>query len=196
MIHLLMQIISGKVRGKKLELIYGDKTRPTIGRVRESIFGIIGRKVRGATVLDLFAGTGAYGAECLSRGAKHVVLSDIDPLAYQTIKKNTEFAKHQTEVHSKDYKELLEMLGGEIAAGKREPFSLVFLDPPYDTEFGIHATTYLIQNKMLAPNATIIFETDKDLDDKSPFHEKLPSQGLTIDTRNYGRAKTYIVTIG
>ena len=64
-----MRIIGGKLKGRKLRSVRGTKTRPTADRTREAIFNIIAFQVRGSTVLDLFAGTGAFGIEALSRGA-------------------------------------------------------------------------------------------------------------------------------
>ena len=71
-----MRIISGKARGTKLYTLEGTNTRPTLDRVKESIFNIIQNEIEDATVLDLFAGSGAIGLECLSRGAKKAVLCD------------------------------------------------------------------------------------------------------------------------
>ena len=71
-----MRIISGKARGTKLYTLEGTNTRPTLDRVKESIFNIIQGNIENATVLDLFAGSGAIGLEMLSRGAKKAVLCD------------------------------------------------------------------------------------------------------------------------
>lgn len=166
-----------------MEQVVGEGTRPTRDSVRESIFNIIGLRVRGANVLDPFAGTGAYGAECLSRGARAVVLNDIDISAVSTIEKNLNFAGEGFEIFNLDWKELLKKLSTEIADGVREPFDLVLLDPPYDTDFGVRAIEYLVNNKMLNPNAQIIFESDREVD----------LSKYDVRTKKYGRAFVYII---
>ena len=71
-----MQIITGKYRARKLKAVDSDATRPTLARVKESIFNLIFDRISGAVVLDLFAGSGAFGAECISRGASEVYFVD------------------------------------------------------------------------------------------------------------------------
>lgn len=82
-----MRIISGKARGTKLYTLEGTNTRPTLDRVKESIFNIIQNEIEDATVLDLFAGSGAIGLECLSRGAKKAVLCDKSKRSHTNNKK-------------------------------------------------------------------------------------------------------------
>ena len=85
-----MRIISGTARGTKLFTLTGDNTRPTLDRVKESLFNIINRKIYEAKVLDLFAGSGAIGLEFASRGAEKVVLCDNSKEAINIINKNIE----------------------------------------------------------------------------------------------------------
>ena len=85
-----MRIISGKARGTKLYTLEGENTRPTLDRVKESIFSIIQNQIEGAKILDLFAGSGAIGLEFLSRGAEEAVLCDNSKEAINIIKKNVE----------------------------------------------------------------------------------------------------------
>ena len=84
-----MQIITGKYRARKLVAVEGDSTRPTLARVKESIFNLIQGKVQGSKVLDLFAGSGAFGAECISRSAEEVCFVDQEQKAINAIKTNT-----------------------------------------------------------------------------------------------------------
>ena len=87
-----MRIISGSARGTKLFTLDGTNTRPTLDRVKESVFNIIQNKIEDAIVLDLFAGSGAIGLEFLSRGAQKVVLCDIRILqCYKNIKTILQF---------------------------------------------------------------------------------------------------------
>ena len=84
-----MQIITGKYRARKLIGVDAETTRPTLARVKESIFNLIQFDIEGSVILDLFAGSGAFGAECISRGAKKVYFVDSESKAIQTIKTNT-----------------------------------------------------------------------------------------------------------
>ena len=183
-----MQIISGKVRGKRLETLVTDNTRPTIGRIREAVFNIIANKVKGSVVLDLFAGTGAYGAECLSRGAGRVTFNDMDKEAARIINKNTNFAKERAQVYSLDYMGALDKIKLDIISRRRDKFTLVFLDPPYQSNFGLNAINYLVLKDMLATDALIVFETDKCGNWACEF-----PKSLTYRFRDYGRVRVYFL---
>ena len=110
-----MRIISGKARGTKLYTLEGTNTRPTLDRVKESIFNIIQNEIEDATVLDLFAGSGAIGLECLSRGAKKAVLCDKSKEAIQIIKRNIEktHMEEKAQIINADYENCLEKLKNE-----------------------------------------------------------------------------------
>ena len=83
-----LRVISGKARGRKLRSVPGDTTRPITDRTKESLFNVIGGDIQGASLLDLFAGTGSVGIEALSRGARYVRFVDHNRLAVQTIRAN------------------------------------------------------------------------------------------------------------
>lgn len=121
-----MRVISGTARGKRLLPVPGMTTRPTTDRVKENIFNIIQGHIRGARVLDLFAGTGQMGIEALSRGAAHCDFIDHDRAALATIRKNVESARvtDRAAVHAAHYADFLSRHTG---AG----YNVVFLDPPY-----------------------------------------------------------------
>ena len=88
-----MRVVSGSARGCKLQPVPGMSTRPTTDRVKENVFNLIQEHVRGAEVLDLFAGTGQLGIEALSRGARHCDFVECDKAAYNIVCKNTETAR-------------------------------------------------------------------------------------------------------
>ena len=139
-----MRIISGNARGIKLETLDGVDTRPTLDRVKEPLFSIIQGYIIDAEVLDLFSGSGALALESLSRGAKSAVLCDKSRKAAEIIKRNiqkTHFDK-ATELLIKDYKKALDEL-------KNKKFDIIFLDPPYKTNFGIDAIKTIMENEML-----------------------------------------------
>lgn len=126
-----MRVIAGTARGRRLQAPAGNGTRPTPDRVREATFNALGslHAVVDATVLDLFAGSGAMGIEALSRGAAHVTFVDSDRAAARVIEANLELcglADRATVVASP----VDRFLAG--AAGRR--WDLAVLDPPYATD--------------------------------------------------------------
>ncbi len=121
-----MRIISGTAGGIPLE-VPKTVTRPTQDRVRQAVFSMIGELVIDANVLDLFAGTGAFGLECLSRGAKSVVMVDENRNACEVIRRNmTKTRLSGGTVRQGDVFRVLPQLRDE---GRR--FDLIFADPPY-----------------------------------------------------------------
>ncbi len=90
-----MRVISGKARGSILHSIESNNTRPTLDRVKESLFNILQGEIEGKTVLDLFAGSGQIAIEFLSRGAKEAILCDNSKEAVNMINKNLQKTKLQ-----------------------------------------------------------------------------------------------------
>jgi len=120
-----MRVITGSARGRRLLELEGLETRPTTGRVKEGIFNALQFDIEGRRVLDLFAGTGQMGIECLSRGAASAVFVDQRKDAFEVVKKNlalTELADRAKVIHG-DARDFV------VRTGER--FDLVFLDPPY-----------------------------------------------------------------
>jgi 16S rRNA (guanine966-N2)-methyltransferase len=123
-----MRVVAGTARGRRLVAPPGTDTRPTSDRVREATFNALGSlgAVQDATVLDLFAGSGAMGIEALSRGATHATFVERDAAARQAISQNLEttgFAKNATIVGTEAV--------AFVAAAPHERFDLVICDPPY-----------------------------------------------------------------
>ncbi|MEA1929060.1 MAG: 16S rRNA (guanine(966)-N(2))-methyltransferase RsmD [Candidatus Auribacterota bacterium] len=129
-----MRIIAGKFKGRRLKVLKGSRIRPTSDRVREALFSILGDKVVGSRVLDLFAGSGALGLEALSRGAKEVVFVEKARAAREIIRDNiiSLGLEKECEFVPGDYRVALERLGERGTL-----FDLMLVDPPYrDTEEG------------------------------------------------------------
>ncbi len=123
----MVRIIAGRRKGARILAPKGRATRPTADRVREAAFDLLG-PVEGATVLDLFAGSGAMGLEALSRGAASVLFVDSDREACRAIERNlAKLGLGEAVVVRRD---ALRTLAEEAAAGRR--YDLVFVDPPYD----------------------------------------------------------------
>ncbi len=118
-----MRIISGKYKGKKLEGFDIDGTRPTMDRVRESVFAIIQNRIEGSECLDLFAGSGSLGLEALSMGAKACTFVDNNPKVIRVLNRNVENVKENITIINMDYKRYLKETVSR--------FDIIFLDPPY-----------------------------------------------------------------
>ena len=164
-----MRIISGTARGTKLYTLSGDNTRPTLDRVKESIFNIIQNEIEESVVLDLFSGSGAIGLEFASRGAKKVYLND-----------NSKEATHlseKVEITNLDYLKALKKLEGNC-------FDIVYLDPPYKTDFIIQSINELLRLELITPKTIIILETD---DEKRIINQIEKENRFQItDKRKYG----------
>ena len=175
-----MRIIAGKAKGTKLYTLEGEHTRPTLDRVKESLFNIIQNELPESVFLDLFSGSGAIGIEAVSRGAKKAILCDYSKEACMIIKKNIEktHTLENIELYQADFKEVLK---NRI----HEKLDIVFLDPPYKTDFAIDAIKIIIEKDLLNSNAMIIIETD----DNDRIQENLKYVDCEIkDIRKYGRA--------
>jgi 16S rRNA (guanine966-N2)-methyltransferase len=123
-----MRVIAGRLGGRRLKAPRGRVTRPTSERVREALFAML-VDVRGASVLDLFAGTGALGIEALSRGASSAVFVERDARVAAVLRENLEalgIAALEAEVRRADVLAAL-----RTARGSQETYDLVFIDPPY-----------------------------------------------------------------
>ena len=123
-----LRIIAGDLKGRKLRSVRGTKTRPTANRTREAIFNILASQIPGSRVLDLFAGTGAFGIEALSRKADAAVFIDNDNDSISVLQANIECLslERQTKILRWDLIKNLNCLNSLNIA-----FDLVFMDPPY-----------------------------------------------------------------
>ena len=172
-----MRIIAGEFKGRRLAAVRG-RIRPTSDKVREAIFNILGPRVLGAQVLDLFAGTGALTLEALSRGAAGAVLVDEDGAALGVLRENLE---------SLGIKERVRVLALPVAGALRKlaaqgaRFSLIFLDPPYGRGWAQKTLKALEASGLLMPDASIVAEHSH----REALLEHLGGLCL-IQTRRYG----------
>lgn len=175
-----MRIISGKARGTKLYTLDGTATRPTLDRVKESLFNIIQNDIEDSTVLDLFSGSGAIGLEFLSRGAKRAVLCDSSKDAIKIIKQNVQKThfEEKVEVYNMEFTKLVEIL-------QNQKFDIIYIDPPYATDFIKISLEKIIEYKLVNENTKIIVETD----DETRILNQIEKMDVEItDKRKYGRA--------
>ena len=175
-----MRIISGKARGTKLYTLDGTATRPTLDRVKESLFNIIQNDIEDSTVLDLFSGSGAIGLEFLSRGAKRAVLCDSSKAAIKIIKQNVQKThfEEKVEVYNMEFTKLVERL-------QNQKFDIIYIDPPYATDFIKISLEKIIEYELVNENTKIIVETD----DETRILNQIEKMDVEItDKRKYGRA--------
>lgn len=156
-----LRVIAGSAKGTKLESLDGSKTRPTLDRVKESLFGGIQYELRGARCLDAFAGSGQLGIEALSRGASYVDFCEIERDAFKILKHNVEkcgFTCKSGLWNSSVFKHL----EGSVI----EPYDFVFLDPPYGKNLIVKMLEVLQFSGVLGAKATIVCEVEKSLQPK------------------------------
>ena len=177
-----MQIITGKYRGRKLLSLDTDKTRPTLARVKESLFSMIDSYIDQAVVLDLFAGSGSLGIECISRNAKKVFFCDNNPEAKKVLSKNLERVTEPYEVIIGDFKEALNTFKRKLLK-----FDLVLLDPPYKSDFGDQAMDFLVKNNMLSKGAIVVYEQES-----KNLLQKDKEWFIIKKSKNYGLANLTI----
>ena len=181
-----MRIISGSARGTKLYTLEGLETRPTLDRVKESIFNIIQDRIYDSNVIDLFSGSGAIGLEFASRGAKKVILNDSSRKAIEIIHRNIEktHLEKKVKLYNLDFKEVL-------LNEKDNRFDIIYLDPPYKTDYIKEAIELIQKLKILNDKGIIIAEKDE------PDRIEQQLKGLSIngiDKRKYGRASLFFIT--
>lgn len=154
-----VRIIGGKWRGKKLAFPSVQGLRPTPDRIRETVFNWLQFELRGARVLDLFAGSGAFGLEALSRGAAYVIFVDKDDNVVKQLRSNL----REIDIENADVKhsDAIEYLQHKPDI----PFDVVFLDPPYGKHLVERSVAALEENSFLTSNAYIYIEAESELKD-------------------------------
>ena len=177
-----MRVISGTARGTKLNSIDELSTRPTLDRVKESLFNIISSRIDESVVLDLFAGSGAIGIEFLSRGCRTAYLCDKSSKAVDMIRQNLDKTRLQDNamVLNMDYQKCLQKLANDGVT-----FDIIFIDPPYKDDIAVDSVRMILSLKLLKEDGIIIIETDE----KEREIENLKKLDVEIyDCRKYGRA--------
>jgi 16S rRNA (guanine966-N2)-methyltransferase len=168
-----LRIVAGAWGGRRLQAPPGRATRPTGDRVREALFSILGPRVDGARVLDLFAGSGALGLEALSRGAAAATFVDTAPAAIAAVRANAEALGAVADVQRGDARAYL-----RTASARHRQYDLVFLDPPYRMAGRLGSELSAALPAVLAPGALVVVESDR----RAPLALDLPLE----DERRYG----------
>jgi len=180
-----MRIVGGKHRGRPLRAMEGKDVRPTSDRAREAVFNILEHGIdwpglAGASVIDLFAGTGAYGLEALSRGAAHVTFIDADRNVLGLARKNAGGLGEGRNITPLRL-DAARLPPPPLAA--KAPCAIVFCDPPYNSGLATPALLGLAKKGWIGAGAVAVVEVAA----KEDFD---PPQGFTVlDDRTYGAAR-------
>lgn len=178
-----MKIISGMLKGRNIIGYKTPGTRPTMDRIKESIFASIQNNIKESIVLDLFSGSGNYGIEAISNGSKLVYFNDYNANCIKLIKKQLEefdILDHSILLND-DYLKCLKKL-----YQKNVQFDLIFLDPPYHLDIIDDIITYIDKYHLLRTNGLIIAEFEKTF-----LLEKYGNIHL-IKSKKYGSKKVFI----
>ena len=149
-----MRIISGKYKGKKLDGFDIEGTRPTMDRVKESLFGIIQNNLKDSICLDLFAGSGSLGIEALSNGASICYFVDKNKQILNILKNNLKGIDNSI-LMEKDYINALEELNNK-------KFDIIFLDPPYKDNLITPSIQKIMELDMLNKDGIIVCEYENE----------------------------------
>jgi 16S rRNA (guanine966-N2)-methyltransferase len=189
-----MRIIAGELRGRRIEAPAGEATRPMLDRVREAVFSTLGPLVDDAVVLDLFAGSGALGIECVSRGAKSVRSVERAAKALAALKANVAELGLAESVRVIRGDALLPRSWHDAGAADVR-YSLAFMDPPYpmiedpkDRSAVLEAIRSLFE-LALSPEATLVLHVAARASETLRF-----GAGLERDVRLYGSSAIVYVT--
>ena len=148
-----MKVISGKYKGRKIEGFDIEGTRPTMDRVKESLFATIQNYIKESVVLDLFSGSGNLGIEALSEGASYAYLVDKNIKCIKTINKNiNNMGIENVKVLNMDYKLALKQINKKL--------DLIFLDPPYKTSLIEDSLKLIDEYDLLSDDGLIVCESD------------------------------------
>ena len=171
-----MRIIGGTHRGRRIAAPKGAHTRPTGDRVREALFNLVG-PVDGASVLDLYAGSGALGLEALSRGARRCVFVETDGAACRAIRANLETLGLTGGLVTQ--RDAVAVLREERSAGRRH--ELVLVDPPYERWPDLETRLGELLAAVVAEPGIVVVETDARVEPTLPLD--------CVTTRRYGSAR-------
>lgn len=177
-----MRIISGKHKGRKIN-VPKTKLKPTKDITREALFNMI--DVYDKCILDLFAGSGSFGLECLSRGCKEATLIEKNRRAVHTIKENLSLLGEKALVYPMD------VLGFLKKNCNLEKYELIFFDPPYNENVGLNTLIFLDKNAQLHDNVIIIYEHNNETTHKIKNEISFKNIDI-IKSKKYGNSSLTI----
>lgn len=177
-----MRIIGGEFRSRLIEMPKGVDIRPTQDKVRQAIFNVLGNKLSGVNVLELFAGSGAFGIEAISRGAKHVTFVDNNGICIKTIEKNIESLQIPYDKYEVIWANALSVFSRIQKEGNQ--YDLIFLDPPYYKNIARKCLSNIDDYDILSPCSLVVIE-----------HFKKDSLSLELNNLVLEKEKQYGDTI-
>jgi len=179
-----MRVISGSLKGRLIDFLKNDKTRPLKDSVKENIFNIIKHSrlinlnIENSKVLDLYSGIGSFGIECVSRGAKKVTFVERDINALKILKRNltTLTILNKTKIYSNEIENIL-------IKNKDEKFNIFFFDPPFKDLKFMNNIKLIKENKLFQKEHIVIIHRERKTVDNFENFLRI------IETKNYGRSK-------
>jgi 16S rRNA (guanine966-N2)-methyltransferase len=151
-----MRIIGGEFRSRLIEMPKGVEIRPTQDKVRQAIFNVLGNNLSGVKVLELFAGSGAFGIEAISRGAKHVTFVDNNGICVKTIEKNLNSLQIPADKYDVVWGNALSIFPRIQREGAQ--YDLIFLDPPYYKNIARKCLSNIDDYDILSPSSLVVIE--------------------------------------
>ncbi|WP_246540025.1 16S rRNA (guanine(966)-N(2))-methyltransferase RsmD [sulfur-oxidizing endosymbiont of Gigantopelta aegis] len=187
-----LRIIGGQWRGRKLNFADGEGLRPTMDRVRETLFNWLQADIVGARCLDLFSGSGALGLEALSRYAAEVVMIDKNPQAIQMIRQNLALLQvENAQLIQTDAKAYLQSHSlQKQALASEKTFDIVFLDPPFNQHLVPVFCGLLQQSQCLSDKALIYIEVEKN----TPL-PPLPNGWTVLKEKKTGQLAYFLINV-
>ncbi|MAJ86312.1 MAG: 16S rRNA (guanine(966)-N(2))-methyltransferase RsmD [Candidatus Pelagibacter sp.] len=184
-----MRIVSGELKGKKIHHVKSNLTRPLKDQVKESIFNIINHsnlfqiKIKHSEILDLYSGTGSFGIECLSRGAKQVNFVEQNNIPFNILKNNL----RETNLQNKSL--CSNMNVSEFLKINKKKFDIIFFDPPFKNLDYLEEIKQIKEFLLYKKNNLIIIHREKRSDEHYPNFFKILKESF------YGRSKILFGTI-
>lgn len=175
----MIRITGGKNRSRKLITPDTTLTKPTMDKVRAAVFNALGEDIKNKQILDLFSGSGSYGFEALSRGAKSVTFVDKQIIAINSIKENAKILKE-------DNVKIIQDDVVEFLKGGANKYDIIFVDPPYKLDIYDKVLILLNDNNLLNENSIIVLESEKPLTINELDYKR-------VKMYNYGLANIYIL---
>ncbi len=176
-----LRVIAGSARGRRLNAVPGDSTRPVMDRVKEACFSILGREIIDANFLDLFAGTGSVGIEALSRGARQAVFVETNGKAVKTIRDNLEV----TRLEDRGIVRRVDVFAFLKSSPPLDPFDYIYIAPPQYKRLWLQALQTLDAHPgWIKSHTRVIVQIDPKED------EAVELQTVELyDQRSYGRTR-------
>ena len=178
-----MRITAGKFKNKQVKTIESELIRPTLSKIRESLFNVLQNSIENAVFLELFAGSGIVGIEAASRGAKEVIFIEKNPKHYKLLKSNLADLKFEHKTFMADSTNIIEKFDAN-------QFDIIFSDPPYKTDLNKKILEIISRKNLLAKDGILIIECHKE----EEFSKEISEAGFeVIKEKTYGDTKVLYI---